>query len=290
MLKRLARLSDVTFADVAPPQSVQLVVRGEVAALPLAGIVDIAAEQARLSKELQKIAADVAKVDAKLGNADFVARAPQEVIEEQRERRDEAMSRGSKLKEALARLQAGRGRPCWHGQSSAECRDAVAACHAVFGGAFTREQPEIFHGAIRLQLHGVEGQPLRAGRIGDDHLLNRAIRFQPQRAEGVALRTVNRRIALAHHVHEDLRCAEHALDAGRRVAESACGIILGESSELILNDAANRGLAASCATAGEPAKAPARQKSKTAARRLMEFPFLWAIRGLALLSILIVHR
>ncbi len=49
----------------------------------------------------------MAKVDAKLGNADFVARAPEEVVEEQRERREEALSRGGKLKEALARLQAG---------------------------------------------------------------------------------------------------------------------------------------------------------------------------------------
>src|SRR5262249_25673944 len=43
-LKRLARLGDITFADAAPAGSVQLLVRGETAALPLKGVVDLAAE------------------------------------------------------------------------------------------------------------------------------------------------------------------------------------------------------------------------------------------------------
>lgn len=107
MLIRLARLSEVRFETLAPPQSVQMVVRGEVAALPLAGIVDVAAERQRLQKEIGKIDSDVAKTDAKLGNADFLARAPEEVVEEQRERRDEAVSRRQKLAEALERLKDG---------------------------------------------------------------------------------------------------------------------------------------------------------------------------------------
>ncbi|MCX8504604.1 MAG: valine--tRNA ligase [Beijerinckiaceae bacterium] len=104
MLKRLARLSDISFADVAPPQSAQMVIRGEVAALPLAGIIDIAAETGRLSKEIEKIAQEIAKIDAKLGNADFMARAPEEIVEEQHERRTDFTERSAKLSEALARL------------------------------------------------------------------------------------------------------------------------------------------------------------------------------------------
>ena len=64
-----------------PPGSVQLLVRGEVAALPLKGVIDFAAERARLDKEMAKAEADIERVDAKLGNADFVARAPEEVVE-----------------------------------------------------------------------------------------------------------------------------------------------------------------------------------------------------------------
>jgi len=104
IVKRLARISEISFADAAPKSSIQLLIRGEVAALPLEGVIDLDAERARLAKEIQKIDADVAKIDAKLGNADFIKRAPEEVVEEQRERRDEALARKAKMEEALGRL------------------------------------------------------------------------------------------------------------------------------------------------------------------------------------------
>ncbi len=103
-IKRLARVSDISSADAAPQGSVQLVVRGEVAALPLKGVIDLAAERARLAKEMQKADADIARVDAKLGNANFVARAPEEVVEEEKEKRAEALARKTKIAEALERL------------------------------------------------------------------------------------------------------------------------------------------------------------------------------------------
>ena len=46
----------------------------------------------------------MSKIDAKLGNADFIKRAPEEVVEEQRERREEALARKAKMEEALKRL------------------------------------------------------------------------------------------------------------------------------------------------------------------------------------------
>jgi valyl-tRNA synthetase len=103
-LKRLARLGDIGFADAAPTGSVQLVVRGEVAALPLKGVIDLTAERTRLTKELGKVDADIKRVDGKLGNADFLARAPEEVVEGEREKREEALARRAKILEALERL------------------------------------------------------------------------------------------------------------------------------------------------------------------------------------------
>jgi valyl-tRNA synthetase len=103
-VKRLARISDISFADAAPKSSIQLLIRGEVAALPLEGVIDLDAERARLAKEIQKLDVEVGKIDAKLGNADFIKRAPEEVVEEQRERRDEALARKAKMEEALGRL------------------------------------------------------------------------------------------------------------------------------------------------------------------------------------------
>ncbi|GEO13213.1 valine--tRNA ligase [Microvirga aerophila] len=104
IVKRLARLSDISSAGAAPKSSLQLLIRGEVAALPLDGVIDLAAERARLAKEIQKLEAEVGKIDAKLSNADFIKRAPEEVVEEQRDRRDEALERKAKIEEALSRL------------------------------------------------------------------------------------------------------------------------------------------------------------------------------------------
>jgi valyl-tRNA synthetase len=88
----------------APQGAVQLIVRGEVAALPLQGVIDIAAERARLEKELTRVQSDIARIDAKLSNPDFIARAPEDVVEGEREKREEAEMRRLKIIEALERL------------------------------------------------------------------------------------------------------------------------------------------------------------------------------------------
>jgi len=104
VVRRMARLSEISFADAAPDGAVQLLVRGEVAALPLKGVIDLAAEQARLDKELTKVEADIKRVDAKLGNEKFVANAPEEIVEEEKEKREAAVARKAKILEALERL------------------------------------------------------------------------------------------------------------------------------------------------------------------------------------------
>jgi valyl-tRNA synthetase len=104
VIKRMARLSDISFADKAPEGSVQLLVRGEVASLPLKGVIDLSAEKARLDKEMAKADADIKRVDAKLANEKFVANAPEEVVEEEKEKREAAVARKAKIFEALERL------------------------------------------------------------------------------------------------------------------------------------------------------------------------------------------
>ena len=102
-IKRLARVSEISSA-AAPQGSVQLLVRREVAALPLKGVIDLAVERARLGKEMQKADADVARSDAKLNNPKFMEHAAEEVVEEEKEKRDEALARKAKITEALERL------------------------------------------------------------------------------------------------------------------------------------------------------------------------------------------
>jgi valyl-tRNA synthetase len=104
VVKRMARLADISFADRAPEGAVQLLVRGEVAALPLKGVIDLSAEKARLDKEMAKAEADIRRVDAKLANEKFVANAPEEIVEEEKEKRDAAVARKARILEALERL------------------------------------------------------------------------------------------------------------------------------------------------------------------------------------------
>jgi valyl-tRNA synthetase len=104
-IKRLARVERIDTAQAAPRGALQLVVRGEVVALPLAGLVDLGAESARLGKEIDKVRVEIAKVEAKLGNDDFLARAPDEVIAEHEERRQSFQERLVKLSHARERLE-----------------------------------------------------------------------------------------------------------------------------------------------------------------------------------------
>jgi len=101
---RLARIAGTKNVPAASKGSIQLVVRNETFALPLVGVIDLAAERARLEKEIAKADADIKRVDAKLANEKFVANAPEEIIEGEREKREEAEGRRAKIIEALERL------------------------------------------------------------------------------------------------------------------------------------------------------------------------------------------
>ena len=70
----------------------------------MAEFIDLAAERARLTKEIAAHASDMERTAKKLNNPDFVARAPEEVVEENRERLAEAQAAKAKLEAALERL------------------------------------------------------------------------------------------------------------------------------------------------------------------------------------------
>jgi valyl-tRNA synthetase len=100
----LARLSNARTGDEFPQGSAQFVVGEAVAALPLGDVIDFAKERARLEKELKKADDEISRFDAKLANEKFVANAPEEVIEEQKEKRAEALVLKARLTESLGRL------------------------------------------------------------------------------------------------------------------------------------------------------------------------------------------
>jgi valyl-tRNA synthetase len=105
LVVRLARLSGIDAVDGAVAKgAAQIVVDETTVALPLAGVIDIGQERARLAKELEKTKAEAMKLEKKLGNEQFVAKAPPEVVEEQRQRLAEATQARDKLLKALDRL------------------------------------------------------------------------------------------------------------------------------------------------------------------------------------------
>jgi valyl-tRNA synthetase len=104
LIRRLARVEIINLAATPLKGAVQIVVGEATVSMPLAGIIDLDAERTRLGKELERIGKDIAKIDAKLGNAQFMAKAPEEVVEEQRERLAEATELRERVGAALARL------------------------------------------------------------------------------------------------------------------------------------------------------------------------------------------
>jgi valyl-tRNA synthetase len=104
LIRSLARLSQIEEVKEVPKGAVQLVVGEATLILPLASVIDLGQERARLAKELQKISSEVDKLERKLANPDFVAKAPEDVVEEQRERCEAAAAQRARLAEALGRL------------------------------------------------------------------------------------------------------------------------------------------------------------------------------------------
>lgn len=106
LIMGLARLDTVETSEgpVEVKGAAQVVIGEATAVLPLAGVIDLDQERARLTKEIAKQEGEAKKLSAKLGNDAFIAKAPPDVVEEQRERLAEAEATKAKLAEALARL------------------------------------------------------------------------------------------------------------------------------------------------------------------------------------------
>ena len=102
-IQRLARVEDISFAEQAPGSSAQLMLDQTTICIPLGSLIDLKAEDARLNKELTKLAQEIERVGNKLSNEKFVANAKPEIVEAERERLVE-------LSEAIQRLTTARQR------------------------------------------------------------------------------------------------------------------------------------------------------------------------------------
>ena len=106
LISRLARLDGISFDAPVPGGSAQFVHDEATVALPIAQVIDIDREKKRLEKELAKAETEISKLQKKLSNRQFLAKAPEAVVDEQRERLSEEQSARTRLDEALRRLSA----------------------------------------------------------------------------------------------------------------------------------------------------------------------------------------
>jgi valyl-tRNA synthetase len=103
---RLARLDRIEPAAAVPPGAIQAIVNDATLILPLGAVVDLGREKVRLEKEIGRLDAELAKIGAKLGNPNFLAKAKAEVVEEQREREADMTRDRDRVKAAYERIAA----------------------------------------------------------------------------------------------------------------------------------------------------------------------------------------
>ena len=101
----LARLETISFAKAAPKGSAQIVLDDTTVALPLEGVIDMNAERARIAKEQAKTRDEILKVTTKLDNKELMAKAPETVVEELKERYETFTATLKKLDAALKRIE-----------------------------------------------------------------------------------------------------------------------------------------------------------------------------------------
>jgi len=104
LITRLARLANVTHTLSVTKGAAQAIIDETTLILPLADVIDLEQERARLNKESERWATEIRKLEDKLNNQDFINRAPPEVVEEHRERKAEAEATFAKLQAAQQSL------------------------------------------------------------------------------------------------------------------------------------------------------------------------------------------
>jgi len=104
-LSALAKLESLDVLSGSRPAAATALCGEMEILVPLAGLIDIDAEVARLNKEIEKLEKDVARIEGKLANPNFVDKAPEAVVNKEKEKLVQAQSALKKLKQQLASLQ-----------------------------------------------------------------------------------------------------------------------------------------------------------------------------------------
>ncbi|MEM1283883.1 MAG: valine--tRNA ligase [Pseudomonadota bacterium] len=104
VLERVGRFEALVEAVGAPEGTVQIVVGGTTLCLNVGEVIDLGAERVRLAKEIDRLDGEIARIDKKLSNDKFTARAPEEVVQGERDKRAGYEAEKLKVGEALERM------------------------------------------------------------------------------------------------------------------------------------------------------------------------------------------
>jgi valyl-tRNA synthetase len=104
LIQRLARIETLTAADTTPKGAITVPAEGVTFAIPLAGIIDVAEERARLTKAMEKLGKEIAGLSGRLNNPNFAASAPEDVVMEAQSNLEARQGEAAQLQAALTRL------------------------------------------------------------------------------------------------------------------------------------------------------------------------------------------
>jgi valyl-tRNA synthetase len=196
--QHLADASEVKLHDFKAPRPRRAAVHVEPEVevhLPLAGLIDFAAEKVRVEKELSRIATELEGIGKRLGNEGFVARAPKEVVEKDRGRAEELQGKREKLSRHLARVTSVEDemeeKNPQHPQGSPAAQSVEAAGHAV-----QEKAKEIVEAAKAAAAPVVERMAEQLTHAGEA-MAEKVAEVAKAAGEAVAAKTAEARTAVA---------------------------------------------------------------------------------------------
>ena len=105
IIRQMARLQSIDLSKDLPKGTIQIVVGESTLGIPVAEFIDLDKERMRVKKEIDKLVEEVGKIDQKLSNQKFIQNAPEDIIQKQRDMKDNAMKTKEKLSQALKQLE-----------------------------------------------------------------------------------------------------------------------------------------------------------------------------------------
>lgn len=106
IIQQMARISDIGYTQDVPKGAIQSVLDEAMLILPIADLIDLDQERARLQKEIERLNGEIKRFEGKLSNEKFVANAPDDVVDEQRQKKADAETTKEKILNALKQLEA----------------------------------------------------------------------------------------------------------------------------------------------------------------------------------------